>query len=126
LPTRRSSDLFLSDRFLRTVAREERGVGVFLPTRAAVEEAAATVQERYPRINASYYHGGEPIRVIRSFLDGTQPRPYVLAMTAAGQSALNVHGLDTVVIDDTRFANVIERGRNVLTKVHLGANEILQ
>jgi ATP-dependent helicase HrpA len=50
----------------------------------------------------------------------------VLVMTAAGQSALNVRGLDTVVIDDTRFANVIERGRNVLTRLHLGANEILQ
>ena len=47
-------------------------------------------------------------------------------MTAAGQSALNVKGLDTVIIDDTRFANVIERGRNVLTRLHLGANEILQ
>ena len=47
-------------------------------------------------------------------------------MTAAGQSALNVPGLDTVIIDDTRFTNVIDRGRNVLTRVHLGANEILQ
>jgi len=37
-----------------------------------------------------------------------------------------VKGLDTVVIDDTRFANLIEQGRNVLTRVHLGANEILQ
>ncbi|MEO7367466.1 MAG: DEAD/DEAH box helicase, partial [Gemmatimonadaceae bacterium] len=52
--------------------------------------------------------------------------PYFLAMTAAGQSALNVKGLDTVVIDDTRFGNIIERGRNVLTRMHLGANEILQ
>ncbi len=47
-------------------------------------------------------------------------------MTAAGQSALNVQGLDTVIIDDTRFTNVVERGRNVLTRLHLGANEILQ
>ena len=47
-------------------------------------------------------------------------------MTAAGQSALNVRGLDTVVIDDMRFTNVVEGGRNVLTKLHLGANEILQ
>jgi hypothetical protein len=47
-------------------------------------------------------------------------------MTAAGQSALNVKGLDTVIIDDTRFGNVIERGKNVLTRMHLGANEILQ
>lgn len=117
---------FLDDRFLRDVVRQGRGVGVFLPTRAAVEEAAALVAGRYPRISAAFYHGGEPIRVIRPFLDGSATKPYLLAMTAAGQSALNVHGLDTVVIDDTRFANVIEHGRNVLTKVHLGANEILQ
>ncbi|MFL5524721.1 MAG: DEAD/DEAH box helicase, partial [Gemmatimonadaceae bacterium] len=51
---------------------------------------------------------------------------YFLSMTAAGQSALNVQGLDTVVIDDTRFSNIIERGKNVLTRLHLGANEILQ
>src|SRR5690606_25557352 len=119
-------DVFLGDRFLRTVVREPLGVGVFLPTRASVEDAARTVSERFPRINAAYYHGGEPIRVIRSFLEGTESKPYVLSMTAAGQSALNVQGLDTVVIDDTRFANVIERGRNVLTKLHLGSNEILQ
>jgi hypothetical protein len=47
-------------------------------------------------------------------------------MTAAGQSALNVRGLDTVIIDDVRFYNVIDKGRNVLTQEHLGANEILQ
>ncbi|HEX6966849.1 MAG TPA: DEAD/DEAH box helicase, partial [Gemmatimonadaceae bacterium] len=40
--------------------------------------------------------------------------------------ALNVQGLDTVVIDDVRFTSIVERGRNVLTKLHLGANEILQ
>jgi hypothetical protein len=101
-------------------------VGVFLPTRAGVEETAASVAMRYPRIHAAYYHGGEPIRVIRPFLEGDGQQPYVLAMTAAGQSALNVRGLDTVVIDDTRFTNVVERGRNVLTRTHLGRNEILQ
>src|SRR2546430_2056050 len=47
-------------------------------------------------------------------------------MTAAGQSALNIRGLDTVVIYDARYANVVERGRNVLTRLYLGANEILQ
>ena len=117
---------FLDDRFLRDVVRNKHGVGVFLPTRAGVEEAAAIVGARFPRITVAFYHGGEPIRVIRPFLEGTAERPYLLAMTAAGQSALNVHGLDTVVIDDTRFANVIEHGRNVLTRVHLGANELLQ
>ncbi len=117
---------FLDDRFLRDVVHKGRGVGVFLPTRAGVEQAAGVVGERFQRITVAFYHGGEPIRVIRPFLDGTVTKPYLLTMTAAGQSALNVHGLDTVVIDDTRFANVIEHGRNVLTRVHLGANEILQ
>src|SRR5207344_2887661 len=112
--------------FLQQVVRQRRGVGMFLPTRASVEEAARNVEERSPRINAAFYHGGEPIRIIRPFLEDGAEKPFFLAMTAAGQSALNVKGLDTVIIDDTRFANVIERGRNVLTRVHLGANEILQ
>jgi ATP-dependent helicase HrpA len=117
---------FLDDRFLQQVVKERRGVGMFLPTRAGVEGAAELVGERFPRINSAFYHGGEPIRIIRPFLEGDEKKPYFLAMTAAGQSALNVHGLDTVVIDDTRFSNLIERGKNVLTKLHLGANEILQ
>ena len=117
---------FLDGAFLLAVEKEQRGVGVFLPTRAAVEQAALHVRTLGPLIHAAHYHGGEPIRAIRPFLEGTAPRPYLLAMTAAGQSALNVHGLDTLVIDDTRFSNVIERGRNVLTRVHLGNNELLQ
>jgi hypothetical protein len=117
---------FLDDRFLREVTREKRGVGVFLPTRAGVEQVAAEVAARAPKIETAFYHGGEPIRVIRPFLEDEVQKPYLLTMTAAGQSALNVRGLDTVVIDDVRFANVIENGRNVLTRVHLGANELLQ
>jgi ATP-dependent helicase HrpA len=117
---------FLDDRFLLKVVREKRGVGMFLPTRAGVEEAARTVESQFPRINTAYYHGGEPIRIIRPFLEKGEKKPYFLAMTAAGQSALNVKGLDTVIIDDSRFGNIIERGRNVLTRMHLGANEILQ
>lgn len=117
---------FLDDRFLQYVIKKRRGVGMFLPTRAGVEEAARLVESSFPRINTAYYHGGEPIRVIRPFLEAEEKRPYFLAMTAAGQSALNVRGLDTVVIDDSRFGNIIEGGRNVLTKMHLGANEILQ
>jgi ATP-dependent helicase HrpA len=117
---------FLDDKFLQQVTRQRRGVGMFLPTRAGVEQAAGLVGERFPRINSAYYHGGEPIRVLRPFLEGEERKPYFLSMTAAGQSALNVQGLDTVVIDDSRFTNIIERGKNVLTKLHLGANEILQ
>jgi hypothetical protein len=117
---------FLDDHFLRDVVRGRHGVGVFLPTRAAVEDVAGIVGARFPRITVAFYHGGEPIRIIRPFLEGGAPKPFLLTMTAAGQSALNVRGLDTVIIDDTRFTNVIEHGRNILTRVHLGANEILQ
>jgi hypothetical protein len=117
---------FLDDRFIRRVIREKRGVAVFVPTRAQVEAVASELAGRWPNLTAAFYHGGEPIRVIRPFLEGTAEKPYALAMTAAGQSALNVRGLDTVVIYDARFSNVIARGRNVLTRLYLGANEILQ
>src|ERR1700681_4030591 len=123
---RKDPRTFLDDRFLQQVLKERRGVGMFLPTRAGVEDAALLVGNRFPRINSAFYHGGEPIRVIRPFLEAEERKPFFLSMTAAGQSALNVQGLDTVVIDDTRFSNVIERGKNILTRVHLGANEILQ
>ncbi len=117
---------FLDERFVRRVLKERRGVAVFVPTRAEVEELAGRLGAQWPRLTAAFYHGGEPIRVIRPFLDGEVERPFLLAMTAAGQSALNVRGLDTVVIYDARYANVVDRGRNVLTRLYLGANEILQ
>ena len=117
---------FLNERFIKRVLRERRGVAVFVPTRAEVEQIARELGDRWPALATAFYHGGEPIRVIRPFLDGTTRRPFLLAMTAAGQSALNIRGLDTVVIYDARYANVVERGRNVLTRLYLGANEILQ
>jgi hypothetical protein len=117
---------FLDERFVRRMIRERRGVAVFVPTRAEVEEIAAEVGGRWERLHCAFYHGGEPIRVIRPYLDGLVEPPFLLAMTAAGQSALNVRGLDTVVIYDARYANVVDRGRNVLTRLYLGANEILQ
>ncbi len=117
---------FLDDKFLQRTYKEKRGVALFVPTRKGVEQAAEHVQMRAPRINTAFYHGGEPIRVLRPFLEGEEKKPYFLAMTAAGQSALNVQGLDTVIIDDTRFTSIVDRGKNVLTKLHLGANEILQ
>ena len=101
-------------------------MAVFVPTRAEVEQLARGLAERWPRLNAAFYHGGEPIRVIRPFLEGEARPPFLLAMTAAGQSALNIRGLDTVVIYDARYATVVERGRNVLHRLYLGANEILQ
>lgn len=117
---------FLDDRFIKRVMRERRGVAVFVPTRAEVEQIARELGDRWQALPTAFYHGGEPIRVIRPFLDGDVRRPFLLAMTAAGQSALNIRGLDTVVIYDARYTNVVERGRNVLTRLYLGANEILQ
>jgi hypothetical protein len=117
---------FLDERFVRRVLKERRGVAVFVPTRAEVEELATRLGAQWPALTAAFYHGGEPIRVIRPFLDGEVERPFLLAMTAAGQSALNIRGLDTVVIYDARYTNVVDRGRNVLTRLYLGANEILQ
>ncbi len=117
---------FLDARFLRRVVRERRGVAVFVPTRAEVEAVAEEMGTQWPALTTAFYHGGEPIRVIRPFLDGSAAKPYLLAMTAAGQSALNIAGLDTVVILDARYQNVVDHGRNVLTRLPLGANELLQ
>src|SRR5712692_1050135 len=119
-------DEFLDDRFIRHVIKDKRGVAVFVPTRAEVEHLARGLGEQWKRLTTAFYHGGEPIRVIRPFLEGEMEHPWVLAMTAAGQSALNLRGLDTVVIYDARYGNVVDRGRNVLHRLYLGANEILQ
>ncbi|MGH7584158.1 MAG: DEAD/DEAH box helicase, partial [Gemmatimonadales bacterium] len=121
-----SAERFLDDRTVRRYIAGRRGVAVFLPTRAEVERLGADLGARFPRLASAFYHGGEPIRVLRPFLQGEVGKPYVLAMTAAGQSALNLPGLDTVVIEDARFGNVVEGGRNVLRRLHLGPNEILQ
>jgi ATP-dependent helicase HrpA len=123
----RSPAEFLDDKFLKKVIADRRGVAMFMPTRAGTEDAARHVQESFPKIHAQHYHGGEPIRVIRPYLEeGGVTKPFFLSMTAAGQSAITVQGLDTVIIDDTRFTNMVEKGRNVLTRAHLGANELLQ
>src|SRR5437764_14969571 len=97
---------FLDDRFLQGVYKQKRGVALFVPTRKGVEQAAAYVQERAPRINTAFYHGGEPIRVLRPFLEGGEQKPYFLAMTAAVESALHVQGLATVATDDVRFTSI--------------------
>src|SRR5215210_340257 len=117
---------FLNERYVRRIIKEKRGVAVFVPTRAEVEKLAVNLGEQWSRLTTAFYHGGEPIRVIRPFLEDEVERPFLLAMTAAGQSALNVRGLDTVVIYDARYGNVVDRGRNVLHRLYLGANEILQ
>ncbi len=117
---------FLDEKFLRRVVKQERGVAVFVPTRAETEQVAEVVGERWERIYTEFYHGGEPVSKLRPFLDGDAEHPFVLSMTAAGQSALNIRGLDTVVIEDAQFTSVVRRGKGVLTRMPLGSNEILQ
>ncbi|MGH7593337.1 MAG: DEAD/DEAH box helicase [Gemmatimonadales bacterium] len=117
---------FLDNQTVRRFISARRGVAVFLPTRAEVERLGAELRARFPRLTTAFYHGGEPIRALRPFLEGEVTKPYLLAMTAAGQSALNLPGLDTVVIYDARYGNVVEHGRNVLHRLYLGPNEILQ
>ena len=125
--TRRQGPVdFLDEQFVRRTVKDARGVAVFLPTRAEVEGVSGELRDRWPRLNAAFYHGGEPIRVMQPFLDGVAQKPFVLAMTQAGQSALNIGGLDTVVIYDACYKNLVERGRNVLARQYLGPNEILQ
>ncbi|CAN5752646.1 hypothetical protein BH24GEM1_BH24GEM1_27640 [soil metagenome] len=117
---------FLNEKLIRHIMKERRGVAVFVPTRAEVERLAIELGEKWKRLTTAFYHGGMPIRVIRPFLEAEVERPFLLTMTAAGQSALNVRGLDTVIIYDARYGNVVEGGRNVLHRLYLGANEILQ
>jgi hypothetical protein len=117
---------FLADRFMRHVVKGRRGVAVFVPTRAGAEEIAREIGEKWKGVYTAFYHGGEPIATLRPFLEGDAPHPYMLSMTAAGQSALNIQGLDTVVIEDARFTTLVKKGKSVLTRLPLGANEILQ
>ncbi len=48
-----------------TSSRRRRGVAVFVPTRAEVERLAVELGEQWKRLTTAFYHGGEPIRVIR-------------------------------------------------------------
>jgi ATP-dependent helicase HrpA len=72
--------------------KAERGVAMFLPTRAMVEEAASGCATRFRASPAAHYHGGEPIRVIRPFLEGEVEKPFLLAMTAAGRARSTCRG----------------------------------
>ena len=63
-------DEFLDDRFIRHVIKQQRGVAVFVPTRAEVEQLSQRLSEQWKRLTTAFYHGGEPIRVIRPFLEG--------------------------------------------------------
>src|SRR5690606_37195088 len=48
---------FLGERFLRHAVKENRGVAVFVPTRASTEEIASKVGEQWSRMYTAFYHG---------------------------------------------------------------------
>ncbi len=105
--------------------KEERAVAVFVPTRAMAENLSRQFSE-HEGLYCDFYHGGEKAEKLRQFLKGDVPKPFMVFMTIAGASSLNILGLDTVVIVDEMYKEVIHSGVPVLEKVRLGNNELLQ
>ncbi|MBI2473904.1 hypothetical protein HYV70_05130 [Candidatus Uhrbacteria bacterium] len=110
---------------LKNIQQEQRSVAVFVPTRALAEKLSRELGGR--GVHTDFYHGGESAEKLRPFLTGNVPRPFMVFMTIAGASSLNILGLDTVVIVDQWFTEVIrDGGRKSLEKLYLGDNELLQ
>ena len=105
--------------------QEKRAVAVFVSTRAQAENLAKRFGE-HESLTCDFYHGGEKAEKLRQFLKGEVPKPFMIFMTSAGASSLNIAGLDTVVIVDEMFTQVVHSGVAVLEKVRLGNNELLQ
>lgn len=118
------ADYFLSSH-VEEFVKEKRGVAVFVPTRAKAE-ALAREMSKHAALYCDFYHGGEKVEKLRQFLKGEVERPFMVFMTIAGSSSLNITGLDTVVIVDEMYDERIHSGVAVLEKVALGANELLQ
>ena len=106
-------------------ASSKRGVAVFVPTRELAQKLA-TEFDGMNGVHADFYHGGEPAEKLRPYIEGSVPRPYVVFMTAAGSSSLNISGLDVVVIDDEQYREVVQYGKRLLRKMSLDPNTILQ
>lgn len=105
--------------------KEKRGVAVFVPTRAKAE-ALNRKMASHGGLSSDFYHGGEKVEKLRQFLTGEVERPFVIFMTSAGASSLNILGLDTVVVVDEIFDERVHSGVKVLEKVYLDNNMLLQ
>ena len=116
---------FFSDEQIDEFIAEERAVAVFVPTRAMAENLSREYGQK-DGLYCDFYHGGEKAEKLRQFLKGDVPKPFMVFMTIAGASSLNILGLDTVVIVDEMFKEVVHSGVPVLQKVRLGNNELLQ
>jgi len=110
---------------LKKILNDQLGVAVFVPTRKQAEDFASKYS-KFEGLHADFYHGGETARKLRAYLRGEIPKPFVIFMTAAGSSSLNIAGLDAVIIRDETFKQVVVGGVKVMQKVNLESNEILQ
>ena len=121
---RKTPEEFLSSQVSNFI-EEERGVAVFVPTREMAERLS---REYYSNrgLYCDFYHGGEKAEKLRQFLKGEVPKPFMIFMTIAGASSLNILGLDTVVIVDEMYKEIVHSGVRVLEKVELGNNELIQ
>lgn len=119
-----ASHKFLTDS-LTGITRRGRAVAMFVPTRAMAEELAKICSDKHG-INAGFYHGGESAEKLRPYLTGAIDRPFIVFMTIAGASSLNIVGLDTVIIVDNYFTEVVRNGVRSLELCRLGNNELRQ
>lgn len=118
---------FMNTLFIDRVRTEKRGVAVFLPSRAMCEKYAAMYEEEQG-VTVDFYHGGESAAKLHDYLRGNVSKPFILFMTVAGSSSLNVMGLDTVIIHDETYDRVINEttGVSVLQRLDLNNNLLLQ
>ncbi len=116
----------LLNELMDKIVREQRGVACFVPTRAMAEQLAEQFSD-VGGLHSEFYHGGETAEKLRPYLLGEIPKPFIVFMTIAGASSLNIAGLDTVVITDEWYTEVVKAGGiKSLEKQPLGPNEILQ
>lgn len=110
---------------LQDIAARQRGVAIFVPTRKDAEDLAKEFNGK-EGVTVLFYHGGVPAESLKPLLEGTIPCPYVIVMTPAGASSLNIAGLDTVVIVDNMFSEIIRNGKRKRVSSCLDNNTLLQ
>lgn len=119
-----SVDNFLASH-VEEFIKEKRGVAVFVPTRAQTEMLSRKFSSA--DLTCDFYHGGESAeRKLRKFLIGAVERPFMVFMTTAGNSGLNVSGLDRIVVVDQMLDEVVHSGVLVLEKMPLDNNKLIQ
>ena len=112
---------------LDKVISGQRGMVVFLPTRAMCEKMARKYDGN-STLHTDFYHGGESADKLYKYMRGEVKKPFIIFMTIAGSSSLNVQGLDWVVIHNEMFTEVVDKytGVKALEKRALDSNFILQ